>query len=167
MPCCDMRRRVLSVISTDVMWWSLMWCDQCPAKCVLCHCGIQSLVHLGRNAVKEARLLMTSKTKQFCKWKCNLVIAAYGCTDSIWGLFCYFFWDLVMNFAQVVCLSHLNPTIGFIWEWDSCLLECCSPSDKCSFWKASSLLPGGCHGTDLKVSSCYLSMFRATSSCFC
>lgn len=90
MPCCDMRRRVLSVTSTDVMWWSLMWCDQCPAECVLCHSGIQSLVHLGRNAVKEARLLMTSKTKQFCKWKCNQVIAAYGCTDSIWGLFFYF-----------------------------------------------------------------------------
>lgn len=84
-----MRRRVLSVTSTDVMWRSLMWWDQCPAECVLCHYGIQGLVSLRRNAMKEARLSTADEAKWFCKWKCNKVFAAYACTSNMFGLFCF------------------------------------------------------------------------------
>lgn len=66
-----------------------MWWDQCPAECVLCHCGIQGLVSLRRNATKEARLSTADEAKWFCKWKCNKVFAAYACTSNMFGLFCF------------------------------------------------------------------------------
>ena len=117
-----MRRRVLSVTSTDVMWRSLMWWDQCPAECVLCHCGIQRLVSLKKYTVKEARLPMANKAKRFCKWKYNQVFAVYTCTSSILGHFAFLFvcnGTLMISSHEFHSSVHLiKICLGSIWERD-------------------------------------------------
>lgn len=101
-----------------------MWWDQCPAECVLCHCGIQRLVSLRRKAVKEAKLPMANKAKWFCKWKCNQVFPAYSCTSSVLGLFCFCIclqWHFDDNQSWIshkLSVHPFKPCLGSMWEQD-------------------------------------------------